>query len=435
LAGVVVLGGQWGDEGKGKIIDCLSARADLIVRYQGGDNAGHTVVVDNKHYVFHIIPSGIVWPGKQCLIGHGVVVNPFSLAEEKRTLESQGCEIEGRLLVSDRAHLILPYHKQMDQFWEMYLGNQKIGTTGKGVGPAYTDKAARRGIRVGDLRDSDRVSRKIRENVEVVNKQWSLLGGEPSVCAEEILDSLKACVQEIQPLIADGVERVHDALVQGKHVLWEGAQGTLLDIDMGTYPYVTSSSACVGGALAGTGVGPRSIENVIAVVKAYTTRVGEGPFPTQCSEDDGNAIREKGNEYGATTGRPRRCGWFDGVAARYAMRVNGVDQLAITKLDVLDEQPSISVCVGYQCDGKMLNRFPADVDILALCRPVYETFEGWKENTFGVTRFEDLPHKARNYLQALEKLLEVPVGMISTGPGRKDLIEKLDPFVGRQGFS
>ena len=428
LAGVIVLGGQWGDEGKGKIIDCLSRRAQLIVRYQGGDNAGHTVIVNGKEFVFHLVPSGIIWPDKECLIGHGVVVNPFSLIEEKNRLQGQGCSVEGRLWVSDRAHMIMPYHKEMDRFWEAYLGKQKIGTTGRGVGPAYTDKASRRGIRVGELRQFDRFARRLRENVEVKNHELSLLGEKKRLDADEILASLEACSKEILPLVTDGVERIHQALRQKKDILWEGAQGTLLDVDLGTYPYVTSSSACVGGALTGTGVGPKAIGTTIAVMKAYTTRVGEGPFPSQCSEDDGKAIREKGHEFGATTGRPRRCGWFDGVATRYATRVNGVDQLAVTKLDVLDEQQSIQVCVGYRCDGKVMKSFPSDIDILSRCEPIYESFEGWCQDTSGITRYQDLPDKAKKYLAALEGLLEVPVGLISTGPGREDLIEKRDPF-------
>ena len=428
MPGVVILGGQWGDEGKGKIIDYLAQRADIVIRFQGGDNAGHTVVVDGHQYIFHLIPSGIVLPGKQCVIGHGVVVNPFSLMQEKQGLEKAGCTIQGRLWLSDRAHLILPYHKKMDTLREACLGDKKIGTTGRGVGPAYEDKVARVGIRAGDLLNLNYLSERLRQSVAVKNKEIQALGGDELIDLDRLLHDLEPCVREIGPLVRDTVELLHDGLKAGKRVLWEGAQGSLLDVDLGTYPFVTSSNTSVGGALAGTGVGPREIRSVVAVIKAYATRVGGGPFPTQCSEEDGLIIREKGHEYGATTGRPRRCGWFDVVAARYSAMANGVDHLAVTKLDVLDEHETIKVCRSYRCNGRTLRSFPADIRALEACEPIYDEVEGWRSKTIGVQSYDQLPALAKAYLAKLEEWVGVPISLISTGPERKDLIEKEDPF-------
>lgn len=428
MPGVVILGGQWGDEGKGKIIDYLAQRADVVARFQGGDNAGHTVVVEGKQYVFHLIPSGIVLPGKTCIIGHGVVVNPFSLMEEKASLEKSGCQIEGRLWVSDRAHLILPYHKTVDALREAGLGSKKIGTTGRGVGPAYGDKVARIGIRMGDLLNVDYLAERLRQNAAIKNKELQQLGADSLIDPDKLLEELRPCIREISPLIKDTIELLHGELRKGKTVLWEGAQGALLDVDLGTYPYVTSSNTAVGGALTGTGVGPRHIQSVVAVVKAYATRVGGGPFPTQCAEEEDRIIREKGHEYGATTGRPRRCGWFDVVAARYSVQVSGVDHLAITKLDVLDDIESIRICEQYKLNGRLSSQFPSDIRSVESCEPVYTEIKGWCQKTIGVTRYEDLPTRAKSYLETIEKVVGVPISLVSTGPDRRDIIEKVNPF-------
>ncbi|MBP6716539.1 MAG: adenylosuccinate synthase [Acidobacteria bacterium] len=423
-----VLGAQWGDEGKGKIVDLLTPNFPLVARYQGGHNAGHTVYVRGKKFVLHLIPSGILHDDVVCLIGNGVVVDPHALFAEVDKLKTLGVDVTGRLLVSDKAHLILPYHRELDILSEARRGERKIGTTSRGIGPAYEDKIARRGVRVGDLADKSNdgpLVSAIRENVEARNR---LVGNTDMKWADVVAD-LRAMWVRLQPLVADVSLYVNDAMKAGKRVMFEGAQGTLLDIDHGTYPFVTSSNGTAGGACTGLGIGPRAVHAVLGVTKAYTTRVGEGPLPTELLDATGEQLRESGNEYGASTGRPRRCGWYDAVAVRYAARVNGLDALALTKLDVLDGFAEIKICTSYTCGSETLTEMPGDVAKLAACVPNYETMPGWDRPTMGVTRYEDLPEGARNYIRRLEEVSGVPAAIISTGSDRDHTIIRNDSVV------
>ena len=415
---IVVVGAQWGDEGKGKVIDVLSEDADILVRYQGGHNAGHTVIADGEEFIFHLVPSGLLHAGKVGLIGNGVVVDPEALLEEMQRLSERGIDVQRAVKLSDQAHLIFPYHKRLDALEEA-ARTGRIGTTGRGIGPCYVDKAARCGIRVADLYDGTAFAEKLRQNVVEKNRLLQTLYGEPPVSYEELLIRYREYAQALAPHVVHGGRFLREAMANGKRLLFEGAQGTLLDIDHGTYPYVTSSNATAGGACTGAGVPPTAIDRVIGVVKAYTTRVGEGPFPTEFSSDLMDRIRTKGKEFGATTGRPRRCGWFDAVIARHAVWVNGCDSIAVTKLDVLDEMETIRICVGYRDAARQIDDFPSDIGLLSRCQPVYESLPGWRTETSEVSRFEDLPPHAQRYLKRLEALLGVPICLISTGSKRE----------------
>jgi adenylosuccinate synthase len=400
----VVVGAQWGDEGKGKIIDILSRGADIIVRYQGGNNAGHTVVIGDKEFILHLIPSGILRKNKLCIIGNGVVVDPDALLSEIDILEKKGIKIDGNLVISEYAHVIFPYHKVMDK-----RRGAHIGTTGRGIGPCYIDKMARCGIRMIDIINKETLRRKLSAN----------LAGSDEFNFDQIYKEYLGYGKKIKKYLGNVPLILNEAISKKKNILFEGAQGTLLDIDHGTYPYVTSSNATAGGASTGTGVGPTRIDKVVGVVKAYTTRVGEGPFPTEFGKDLMEKIRNKGKEFGATTGRPRRCGWFDAVIVKHAVTVNGLDEIVVTKLDVLDEMDKIKICTGYKYKGKLYKNFPADIGILENCAPVYETCSGWMKDTTLVTKYKDLPGNAKKYLTRLSKLLNVKIGMVSVGSKRE----------------
>lgn len=418
MSTVVLIGAQWGDEGKGKVTDFLARQADMIVRYQGGNNAGHTVVVDDRVFKLHLIPSGILYGEKQCLIGNGVVIDPGVLLEELDGLEKQGITT-AQLRISPRAHVIFPYHRSIDQAEEECKGNRKIGTTNRGIGPAYTDKASRVGIRVIDLLDREELEEKLRYVVESKNK---LLAGVYDSGEQfdhrQVLEQYSNYADRLRKYVADVSVLVNRAIDQGKKLLFEGAQGTLLDLDHGTYPYVTSSHPVAAAACLGTGMGPTRINTVIGVAKAYITRVGEGPFPTELHDELGDRIRERGHEFGTTTGRPRRCGWYDAVIARYAARINGLKYLAITKLDVLSGLDTLKICVGYRYKDEIIDEFPASLKMMAQCRPVYREFPGWQEDISGVSDFSRLPQNARDYIRHLEELSGVPVAIVGVGPSR-----------------
>jgi adenylosuccinate synthase len=417
MPNTVLVGAQWGDEGKGKVIDVLSEDVDLVVRYQGGNNAGHTVEIGDDRYILHLIPSGILHEGKACVIGNGVVVNPLVLKQEIEGLHKQGISTEGRLFISDRAHVILPYHCQMDAFKEEADdGDVKIGTTKRGIGPSYSDKASRLGLRMGDLMDADATDLLV-ERIEQKNKEIIRMGGTPQDAARMKADVLGAA-EFLRNYVVDTVTMLNDAISSGKNCLFEGAQGTMLDIDFGTYPFVTSSNSTSGGASTGAGVPPHCIDRVIGVIKAYTTRVGEGPFPTELMDDTGAHIAKVGHEFGATTGRPRRCGWFDVVVARYAAMVSGIDSWAMTKLDVLDDLDELQICTAYELDGKSIQTMPSSVRQLARCKPIYESMPGWKTPTRDISKYEDLPENARAYVERLCELTGVPLGILSVGPNR-----------------
>jgi adenylosuccinate synthase len=415
---LAVLGAQWGDEGKGKIVDLLTSHFSIVARYQGGHNAGHTVYVNGAKFILRLIPSGILHPGITCVIGNGVVVDPKALFAEVDELTRNGIDVGRRVLISDKAHLILPYHRDLDLLSEARRGERKIGTTSRGIGPAYEDKIARRGIRVGDLTDPKGLEQNVRDNVTARNR----LVHDTTMDWQVVLDELLEHAERLRPMIRDVSALLTDAMRAGQSIMFEGAQGTLLDIDHGTYPYVTSSNASIGGVCTGLGVPPRAIDRVLGVVKAYTTRVGEGPFPTELSGEMGNRLRESGSEYGAVTGRPRRCGWYDAVAVRYAARINGLDGLALTKLDVLDGLERIDICTSYTCGGRTLTEFPSDVGQLASCEPVYESMPGWNAPTAGVRRFDQLPAEARKYIARLEEVSGVRAAIVSTGSERDDTI-------------
>jgi adenylosuccinate synthase len=415
---LAVLGAQWGDEGKGKIVDLLTPRFDIVARYQGGHNAGHTVYVNGRKFVLRLIPSGILHSGIVCVIGNGVVVDPQALFAEVDELAGAGIHVDNRLFVSDKAHLILPYHRDLDLLSEARRGERKIGTTSRGIGPAYEDKIARRGIRVGDLADPKALEQNVRDNVLARNR----LVHDSTMDWKAVLERLLEFGARLLPMARDVSLMLAEAMRGGKAILFEGAQGTMLDIDHGTYPYVTSSNASIGGVCTGLGVGPRAIGAGMGVVKAYTTRVGEGPLPTELTGVMGDRLRDSGNEYGAVTGRPRRCGWYDAVAVRYSVRINGLDALALTKLDVLDGLDRIEICTAYRCGSRTLSEFPSDVAQLAACQPVYESMPGWSAPTKGVRRFSDLPENARRYIARLEEISGVPAVIVSTGSERDDTI-------------
>ena len=424
MAITVLIGSQWGDEGKGKIIDVLTEKVDWVVRYQGGNNAGHTVEIGEERYVLHLIPSGILRPGTKNVIGHGVVVDPMALVKEITDLEQRGADMRGRFFVSDRAHLVLPYHSLLDASREQAASaSTKIGTTKRGIGPAYGDKAARVGLRVGDLLDPifpDLLRRRVEDSNRILGA-W----GQPALDFDKLLADCRAATAKLAPYIADTIPLLNEAIARKESILFEGAQGTMLDIDFGTYPFVTSSSATAGGACTGAGVAPHRIDRVVGVVKAYTTRVGEGPFPTELHDAMGTQLRENGHEFGATTGRPRRCGWFDVVVARYSAMLNGVDAWALTKLDVLDDVQTIKICIAYDCDGQRLATVPANIRKLERCKPIYEEFAGWNCKTTGATRFAELPARAQAYVRRLEELTGVKVGLLSVGPRRASTMQLL----------
>ena len=419
---LAVLGAQWGDEGKGKIVDLLTPHFSIVARYQGGHNAGHTVYVNGTKFILRLIPSGILHDSVTCVIGNGVVIDPQALFGEIDELTKNGIDVGNRILISDKAHLILPYHRDLDLLSEARRGERKIGTTSRGIGPAYEDKIARRGIRVGDIENPKGLAQNIRDNVTARNRlvQDSTMDWKP------VLDGLLRHAERMKPMVRDVSVLLTEAMRAGQSILFEGAQGTLLDIDHGTYPYVTSSNASVGGVCTGLGIPPRAIGRVLGVVKAYTTRVGEGPLPTELSGEMGNRLRESGNEYGAVTGRPRRCGWYDAVAVRYGVRINGLDGLALTKLDVLDGLDRIDICTSYACDGRTLTEFPSDTGQLAACQPIYETMPGWAAPTAGARTFDQLPAAARKYIARLEELSGVPATIVSTGSERDDTVIRED---------
>ena len=416
----VVVGSQWGDEGKGKLVDVLAEQADLVVRYQGGANAGHTVVIGDAQFILRQIPSGILQPSVTCVIGNGVVLDPSTLFTELDEITTRGIATAGRLFVSERAHLVLPYHKLLDAASEK---SQNIGTTGRGIGPAYEDKYGRRGIRVGDLRHLDAAAELVRDRVERANRLLEVMGASARASADEHVTVLRQIAPRLLPLAADTGLLVHQAIRAGKHVLLEGAQGALLDVDHGTYPYVTSSNTTAGGAAVGAGIGPTAIDAVLGVVKAYTTRVGNGPLPTEATETEGALLRKLGGEFGAVTGRPRRCGWFDATVVRYAVRVNGLTHLAVTKLDVLDTFAEIPVGSAYELDGEVCHELPAEVDVLERVRPVYEVLPGWRKPTGDARTLADLPREARAYLDRLEALAGAPIRYVSVGTRRDQIIE------------
>ena len=415
----ILIGAQWGDEGKGKVIDILARKSDIIVRYQGGNNAGHTVRFDNKTYVLHLIPSGILHDKKICVIGNGVVLDPEALFEEVSMLKSKGISVRGRLFISEQAHLILPYHRVLDCLREESLKqSHAIGTTKRGIGPCYADKMARLGVRVGDLRNISYFKQRLEQVHKEKNEVLRKIYGHPGVSFKSVHDFCMKYRRQLLEFAIDTPSYLHAAIRKNKSVLFEGAQGTLLDVDHGTYPFVTSSNASVGGAITGSGVSPTSIDRVIGVVKAYTTRVGEGPFPSQFPEKLMKQIQAKGEEFGATTGRPRRCGWFDALIARHSVRINGLDEMAVMKLDVLSGLPEIKIAVAYRLDGKTYRDFPPSSCDFDRCQPVYETMKGWNEDISEVRRLKDLPVNARKYLKRLEALMETPIRMVSVGSKR-----------------
>lgn len=427
MSTVVVIGAQWGDEGKGKVTDFLAEKADMVVRYMGGNNAGHTVVVGDREYKMHLIPSGILYPDKACIIGSGVVIDPAVLLKELESLEKQGIST-ANLRISQRAHVIFPYHQKLDQVEEERKGNNKIGTTCRGIGPAYTDKSARVGIRVIDLLDAEEFPVLLEANIKSKNQILTEVYEGQSLDYGEVLESFKGYAEALRKYVCDTSILVNDAVQRGKNIVFEGAQGTLLDLDHGTYPYVTSSHPTAAAACLGAGIGPTRIGRVIGVAKAYTTRVGEGPFPTELFDETGAFIRKQGGEYGTTTGRPRRCGWFDGVVGRYAVRINGLDYLAITKLDVLSGLETVRICTGYNYRGEVINEFPASLKVLNECVPVYEDFPGWSEDITGARKLEDLPVQARRYLDRISEISGAPIGLIGVGSRRAQTILTVDLY-------
>jgi len=434
MANVVIVGAQWGDEGKGKIVDLLTRYADTVVRFQGGNNAGHTIVLKGEKFVFHLIPSGILYGNKQCMIGSGVVVDPAVLIDEVNELKKRGyLRDDSQLMVSEGAHLILPYHRRIDIARDRVF---KIGTTGRGIGPAYEDKVARYGIRMVDLMDEEVFRRKLKANLVQKNAYLSEVLREKGFEESEIFDEFLRFKEQIGKYVKNTSLILYDEIQKGKHILFEGAQGALLDVDHGTYPYVTASNTVAGNACAGTGIGPTMIDSVIGVTKAYTTRVGEGPFPTELKDEVGDRIREKGGEYGATTGRPRRCGWFDAVVVNHAIRINGIQEVAITKLDVLNDFDKIKICVGYCLNGKVVQHVPSNLEVLESCEPVYEELDGWRGEIKGAKKISDLPVQAQRYLKKVEELTHVKIAMVSVGSERNETIEIKNPFSedSREGF-
>ena len=431
MPALVVVGTQWGDEGKGKIVDLLAEGADGVVRYQGGHNAGHTVVQGEKTFILHLIPSGILHPGKLCVIGNGVVVDPAAFLEELAGLEKRDISVRGRLFISSKAHLIMPYHKAIEKETEKLKGDRRIGTTGRGIGPAYVDKMARIGIRAGDLLEPDLFREKLSANLTEINHLLKQLYEVEQFDLNKVYEEYMGYADRCREYITDGTSILNRWLDDGKRLLFEGAQGTHLDIDHGTYPYVTSSNATAGGACIGTGVGPTRITAAVGVVKVYTTRVGSGPFPTELKDQTGVRLQERGNEFGSTTRRPRRCGWFDAVQVRFAVQVNALAGVAVTKLDVLDECDTIKICTGYRYRGKILKEMPSVLSILEACEPEYEVMEGWQCSTTGITSYEQLPARAKSYLLRLEAVMGCRIFLISTGTRREEAIRLEDPYAFR----
>jgi len=418
----IIIGAQWGDEGKGKIVDQLSSQVQHVVRYQGGANAGHTLKINGETFVLHLIPSGIFQDHVECTIGNGVVIDPEALINEMKALEALGIQFKDRLSISETAHVILEYHKVLDRAKEQSAGGSKIGTTGRGIGPAYSHKTARIGIRMMDLLDPSLLKEKIYPNIDEVNSALKMMHQVPIDNAEDILQQALDWGQTLEPYITDTSKRLYNSWKKGEQLLLEGAQGSLLDLDHGTYPYVTSSSPTSGGACIGTGLPPTSITHVMGIAKAYCTRVGNGPFPTELHDEIGENLRQIGHEFGATTGRPRRCGWLDLVALAYAVRINGINELTITKLDVLDTFDHVHVCTAYELDGELITDFPLRIETLERIRPVYETFPGWKSPTRNCRHRDELPIEVKSYLHRIETYLEVPIKIISTGPAREETI-------------
>jgi adenylosuccinate synthase len=417
LSTKVLIGAQWGDEGKGKITDILAQQAQVVVRSQGGNNAGHTVEADGVVYKLHLIPSGILNPETLCIVGNGVVIDPKGILEEIRQVQDKGISTDN-LKIDARAHVIMPYHIALDGLSEAARGKSEIGTTKKGIGPCYMDKAERCGIRMWDLIHPEVFEQKVRENLEIKNKILKLVYGGETFDADEIIAEYKEYAKKLAPYVADTTVLLYNSIKEGKNVLFEGAQGTLLDLDLGTYPYVTSSHPTAGGACIGSGVGPTLIDDCIGIAKAYTTRVGKGPFPTELFDEVGETIRQKGFEFGTTTGRPRRCGWFDAVIVKYSVRTSGITKLVINKLDTLSGLDRLKICTGYEKDGKVITEFPADLSELALCKPIYEEMDGWDEDISSVTSFDELPQACKDYVNRIEQLCGAFVWMVGVGPGR-----------------
>lgn len=414
---MAIVGAQWGDEGKGKVIDELASHTDYVARYQGGGNAGHRVVHDGEEFSFHLVPSGILHPGVRCVIGNGVVVDPKSLLAEMESLSALGVDLD-RLFISERAHVVMPYHFILDQLEEESRGLDAIGATMRGIGPAYVDKYSRVGIRMADLLDVDQFRAKLSSVLTQKNRMITQIYGQPALSLEEIHTEYVGYAQRLRPYIVDTQGMLQEALTDGKSILLEGAQGSLLDVDFGTYPYVTSSSTVAGNASTGSGLPPRSIEHILGIYKAYITRVGSGPMPTELFNGEGDELRKAGHEFGTTTGRPRRCGWFDAVAGRFVAKLNGLDGMAIMKLDVLDAFSTIKICTSYRLGDRVLHSPPANLNNLAACEPVYEEWPGWRKSTVGATTWDELPENARRYLRRLEELLETPLALVSVGAGR-----------------
>jgi len=426
---VVMVGAQWGDEGKGKLVDYFSAQAEMVVRFQGGNNAGHTLVVDGEQTIFHLVPSGALNPDAVCVIGNGVVVDPEVMISEIDFLKNKGLlDDPSRLLISDRATLIMPYHRVQDAAGEKKKGKAAIGTTGRGIGPSYSDKIARHTLRMHHLSDRDKIASRLYQVLEEKNLYLSKVLEEKPFDLDELVEIISGHAEKLKPYIKNTGKAIDEALRAGKNVLYEGAQGALLDVEHGTYPYVTSSNTIAGAGCTGTGIGPCRIDRVVGISKAYTTRVGGGPFPTELEDDIGVMLRDKGAEYGATTGRPRRCGWWDGFAGAYAARINGMTDLAVTKLDVLTGIDPLRICVGYKCRGNIEDDFPPDLDDLSACEPIYEEMPGWTEDISGASRMEDLPENARKYLARMAEIVEVPVTSVSVGKSREQTIVVKNPF-------
>ena len=429
MANVIVIGAQWGDEGKGKITDLLSRSADVVVRYQGGVNAGHTIVVQGQTFKLHLIPSGILYPKTECIIGCGTVIDPQVLIKELEQLEELNIST-ANLLISQTAHVTMPYHRMIDKASEEVRGNHKIGTTGRGIGPTYADKSERTGIRMLDLMDTDGLPEQLERTINYKNTILEKLYNLPPLNPQAVIEEYLGYAERLRPFVVDTSLKIYDAVLRRRNILFEGAQGTLLDLDHGTYPYVTSSNPVAGGACVGSGLGPTMIDRVIGVSKAYTTRVGEGPFPTELNGEIGDLLGDRGAEFGTTTGRKRRCGWFDAVIGRYAVRINGMDCMALTKLDVLDELEEINVCVAYEIDGERSDHFPTSARLFARCRPIYKTVPGWQVSTSHCRTLEELPQKALDYLKFLAELMEVPIAIVSLGASRDQTIIVEDPIHG-----
>jgi len=428
MGNLVIIGAQWGDEGKGKIVDILAKDANIVVRYQGGSNAGHTVINERGTYIFHLIPSGILYRGTTCVIGNGVVVDPGALIEEMDRLQPLGIAFGKNFAVSQRAHMILPYHKAIDRASEQSKGSRKIGTTGRGIGPSYADKMARIGIRMGDLLNPALFRKKLEENLVEMNWFLERLYKVETFQVDKVFDQYMGYAERLKSYIVDTTTLLNRAINKDKTVLFEGAQGTHLDVDFGTYPFVTSSSSAAGGACTGTGVGPTMIDAVMGIAKAYTTRVGSGPFPTELTDAVGQGLQERGREFGSTTGRARRCGWYDAVVVRHAAQVNGLTSLAVTKLDVLDGCKELKLCVGYRHGGILYKEMPSDLDVLMQCEPVYQRMKGWTSSTTGATTYKQLPAEAKRYLARIEELADCRIDMISTGSKRTETVTLRNPL-------